>query len=138
VEPETTHWQPLVRRVAPGEEPNSSEGVGEPPSSADVYPTAASARTFYVYHPFYPASILSTLLLQRYRQRAGPLRTNGRPSGARARLKSMFYVVLATCVAGESVSTKNSGVQTGNPAHMHDQYVVQYANSPYELYAESV
>ena len=28
------------------------------------------------------------------------------------------------------------GVQTGNPAHMHDQYVVQYANSPYELYAE--
>ena len=28
------------------------------------------------------------------------------------------------------------GVQHANPAHMHDQYVVQYANSPYELYAE--
>eukprot|EP01043_Picozoa_sp_COSAG02_P006913 COSAG02_NODE_202_length_29305_cov_20.432377_12_plen_71_part_00 len=28
------------------------------------------------------------------------------------------------------------GVQHTNPAHMHDQYVVQYANSPYELYAE--
>eukprot|EP01043_Picozoa_sp_COSAG02_P107438 COSAG02_NODE_43452_length_374_cov_1.752727_1_plen_35_part_01 len=27
------------------------------------------------------------------------------------------------------------GVQHANPAHMHDQYVVQYANSPYELYA---
>ena len=31
-----------------------------------------------------------------------------------------------------------TGVQAAIPGHMHDQYVVQYANSPYELYAESV
>jgi hypothetical protein len=37
-----------------------------------------------------------------------------------------------------SINYTCNGVQTWNPAHMHDQYVVQYANSPYELYAESV
>ena len=34
------------------------------------------------------------------------------------------------------VIIEHNGVQAAIPGHMHDQYVVQYANSPYELYAE--
>jgi hypothetical protein len=50
---------------------------------------------------------------------------------------------LASCVHRNSSPVRESngsevqfGVQAAIPGHMHDQYVEQYANSPYELYAE--